>query len=166
MSRNLNELFERNEDALDADRPDFCHNLVGIVAINDDPEHQHRIKCVLPWIDEDRVHDRWIRRGGAWFTGGSGYGDFHPPDIGTEVIVFGAHGQKYHLFYQPVYNENYIVAADFRAPTVRGFRTDGDYKAMADLDFQIRAGRLHIETDSTARIIAPAGFFINDKKVG
>jgi len=164
MSRNLNELLTRDEDGLDIDRPDFFHALFGIVAVNDDPEFQHRIKCIFPWHDKDRIHDEWIKRL-VWFTGAQGYGDFHPPDLGSEVFVFGALGQKYHLAYLSVYNEKYIVPADFRAATVRGFRTDGDYKLMADLDMQIRSGRLFIETDSTARIIAPAGLFINDKKV-
>jgi hypothetical protein len=80
-------------------------------------------------------------------------------------VLFGRLGQKHNLYYSSVFNENFIVPADFRSPTVRGFRTDGDYKSIVELDHQIRAGRLHIETDSSVRIIAPGGLFINDKKV-
>lgn len=166
MSRNLNELTIRDEDGIDADRSDFFHALFGIVAVNDDPEFQHRIKCVFPWHDADRVHDEWIKRL-VWWTGSPGYGDFHPPELGSEVFVFGALGQKYHLAYLSVYNERNIVPADFRSPSVRGFRTDGDYKMHADLDMSIRAGRLDIESlFSTIRLTAPGGVFIGDRRIG
>jgi Phage-related baseplate assembly protein. len=138
--------------------------LEAIVAKNLDPEHQHRIKVVIPSIDENIIHDKWIKRA-VWWAGAPGYGDFHIPEIGSEVILFGRLGQKHNLYFMSVYNEDHIVPADFRRPTIRGFRTDGDYASIVELDHQIRAGRLFIETDATVRIIAPAGLFINGKRV-
>ncbi len=144
--------------------------LQAIVAINDDPEHQHRIKVIIPDIDEEKVHDKWVRRL-VWWTGAPGYGDFHYPEIGSEVVLFGRLAQKHNLYYLSVFNEDFIVPSDFHpasgsgGPAVRGFRTDGDYKSIVELDYQIRAGRLTIETDATARLIAPGGFYINGKRI-
>jgi hypothetical protein len=134
------------------------------VAVNKDPEHQHRIKVIIPAIDERLIHNKWVKRI-VWWSGAAGYGDFHPPEIDSEVILFGRLGQKHNLYYASVFNEDFIVPSDFREPTVRGFRTDGDYKSIVELDHQIRAGRLLIETDATARIIAPGGLYINGKRV-
>jgi hypothetical protein len=138
--------------------------LEAIVAINDDPEHQHRVKVIIPAIDEEQVHDKWVKRL-VWWAGAPGYGDFHYPEVGSEVVLFGRLGQKHNLYYMSVFNEDFVVPSDFRSPTVRGFRCDGDYKSIVELDHQIRAGRLTIETDATARLIAPGGFYVNGKRV-
>lgn len=142
---------------------DWVVALTGIVAVNEDPEHQQRIKVIIPVIDENYVQDKWVRRM-VLFCGAPGYGDFHPPEIGSEVLLFGRLGQKHNLFYTSVFNEDYEVPADFRSVAVRGFRTDGDYKSIVELDYQIRAGRLKIEVDSSVEIIAPAGIFLNGTK--
>ncbi|HXG23680.1 MAG TPA: phage baseplate assembly protein V [Chthonomonadales bacterium] len=136
-----------------------------IVAVNEDPENQHRIKVVIPAIDENKICNKWVKRL-VWWAGAPGYGDFHIPEIGSEVVLFGRLGQKHNLYYISVFNEDFIVPSDFRKPDTRGFRTDGDYKAIVELDYQIRAGRLLIETDASARIIAPGGLYINGKRVG
>lgn len=138
--------------------------LEAIVAVNDDPEHQHRIKVIIPAFDEDRVVDKWVKRL-VWWAGAPGYGDFHYPEIGSEVVLFGRMGEKHNLYYASVFNEDFIVPSDFRSPTVRGYRCDGDYKSIVELDHQIRAGRLRIEVDSSTELIAPAGFFINGKRI-
>lgn len=138
--------------------------LEAIVAINEDPEHQHRIKVIIPSIDENEICGKWINRM-VWFTGAEGYGDFHIPGINSEVLLFGRLSQKHNLYYISRFNEDFIVPPDFRRSTVRGFRTDGDYKQIVDLDMQIRAGRLEIETDASATIIAPGGLYINGKRI-
>src|SRR5436853_395225 len=124
-------------------RPDvptgWVSALEAIVAVNDDPEFQHRIKVIIPTLDENNIFNKWIKRI-VWWAGAEGYGDFHIPSVGSEVILFGRFGEKHHLYYASVFNENYVVPADFRSPTVRGFRTDGDYKSIVELDHQIRAG--------------------------
>ncbi|MGA9774011.1 MAG: phage baseplate assembly protein V [Blastocatellia bacterium] len=139
--------------------------LEAIVAVNADPEHQHRIKVIIPSIDENVIHDRWIKRI-VWWAGAPGYGDFHIPELGSEVVLFGRLAEKHNLYYASVYNEKFIVPADFRRPTIRGFRTDGDYASIVELDQQIRAGRLRIETDASTELIAPGGFFINGRRIG
>jgi len=137
--------------------------LEALVAENDDPEFQCRIKVIIPSIDEDHVHDVWVRRI-TLFSGPEGYGDFHPPGKGSEVVLFGRMGQRYNLFYAPVYNETHVAPADFRSTTVRGIRTDGDYKQIVELDYQLRAGRARIETDASVEIIAAGGIYLNGRR--
>jgi hypothetical protein len=140
--------------------------LNAIVAVNEDPEHQHRIKVIIPVIDESVIHDKWIPRA-VWWAGAPGYGDFHYPEKGSEVLLFGRLGQKHNLYYISRFNESYVVPKDFWLPPhTRGFRTDGDYKSIVELDHQIRAGRFLIEADASVRIIAPGGLFINGRKAG
>ena len=142
--------------------------LEAIIAINVDPEHQHRVKVIIPAIDEHEIHDKWVKRL-VWWSGAPGYGDFHYPEIGSEVILLGRLGQKHNLYYISVFNEDFLVPSDFwedeGGPTRRGFRTDGDYRTIVELDHQMRAGRFRMEADSSVEIIAPGGLFINGKKV-
>lgn len=135
----------------------------GIVADNDDPDRQHRVKLIIPSIDENMVFDDWARQ--MVFCLGNGYGSVFVPPVGSEVVVFGQLGQKYNLFYAGLYNEEMQVAADFEDSTVSGFRVPGDLKMIADLDAQIRAGRISIEADTQINIVAPAGLFINGRPV-
>jgi Type VI secretion system/phage-baseplate injector OB domain len=144
-------------------RSAWVSGLEAIVAVNEDPEHQHRIKVVIPEIDEHVIYDKWVRRI-ALFVGAQGYGDFHVPEIGSEVILFGRFAEKHNLFYAPVYNEDFIVPPDFASSAVRGFRTDGDYKQIVELDHDLRAGRMNVEVDSTIRLTAPGGIFINGRR--
>jgi hypothetical protein len=138
--------------------------LEGIVAVNEDPEHQHRIKVIIPFLDESSVFDKWIRPIGV-FVLGPGYGSFFVPPLGSEVTLFARLGGKHNLFYASAYNENFVVPADFRDTAVSGFRVPGELKLISELDLQLRSGRTHIETDSTVRIIAPGGLFVNDRRV-
>jgi len=137
----------------------------GIVAINEDPEHRHRIKVIIPVIDENEIHDKWIDRF-VWWAGQPGYGDFHIPELGSEVMLIGDRAQKHNIYYISRFNEDYPVPKDFWGPPdTRGFRTDGDYKSIVELDHFQFAGRFHIEAHSSVNIIAPGGLFINGKKV-
>ena len=146
-------------------RENWLIGVPGIVADNEDPEHMHRVRVIIPSIDEDEIYPVWCKKL-VGFTGAPGYGDFNPPALDSEVMLIGELGEKHHLYYAPVFNETHIVPADFRSPTVYGFRVPGDYKSIVELDHQIRAGRLHIETDASVRIIAPGGFFVGDRRVG
>ena len=160
------DLFELmgNKEHTGQIREEWVVALEAIVAINNDPEHQHRIKVVIPTIDENEICDKWVKRI-VWWSGASGYGDFHPPEIGSEVILFGRLGQKHNLYYASVFNEDFLVPPDFRRPSVRGFRTDGDYHQIAELDFQIRGGRIELEADASITLIAPAGVYFNGKRI-
>ncbi len=134
-----------------------------IVADNDDPERQHRIRVIIPSIDEDLIYDEWARQ--MVFCLGNGFGSVFIPPTGSEVVLFGQLGQKFNFFYASVYNEDFIVPPDFEDSTVAGFRVPGDLKIIADLDAQIRAGRISIEADSQINIVAPGGIFLNGKKL-
>lgn len=140
-------------------------NEPALVAVNEDPEHRHRIKVIVPSLKEDTILDKWIDRW-CWWTGDPGYGDYHYPELGSEVTIGGMRGQKHHLFYVSRFNEDFLVPKDFWGPPdTRGFRTDGDYKSIVELDHFMRAGRFVIEADASVRITAPAGFFVNGKRV-
>lgn len=137
--------------------------VTAIVAENEDPERQHRVKVIIPSIDEDVTYDEWARQ--MVFCLGNGFGSVFIPPVGSEVVLFGQLGEKYSLFYASVYNEDMEIAADFDAPTVSGFRVPGDFKMIADLDMQLRSGRLAIETDGQINIVAPGGMLINGRRV-
>jgi len=150
------------EDATDLR---WVEGLEAYVGVNEDPEFQHRVKVVIPVLDEHRVFDKWVRSLGA-FVLGPGYGSFFVPPIDTEVILFSRLGQKHNLFYFPVYNEDIIVPADFRDPAICGIRAPGDLRFICDGDMQLRMGGGRIEADAGAiSISAPGGVFINDRLV-
>lgn len=145
---------------------DWAVGVNAIVAKNEDPEHQHRIQVIIPSIDEHRIHRKWCDRF-VWWAGAPGYGDFHIPELGSEVLLFGRLKEKHTLYYVSRFNEDHPVPKDFWLPPhTRGFRTDGEYKSIVTLDHFMRAGRFEIEADASVRIIAPAGFFVGNKRVG
>jgi hypothetical protein len=148
------------------DRDDWVVGVEAIVADNDDPENQHRVKVVIPSIDENLIFDKWARQL-MCYVGPPGYGGFFVPDIGAEVILFGRLASKYHLLYAPVYNEDYPVPADFDGATTTavGFRAPADMKFIAEGDMQRRAGGIRDECDGAHEIIAPGGLFVNGKRI-
>lgn len=107
----------------------------GLVADVDDPEGLHRIRVIIPSIEEDLVHDEWVTALMPW-VGPTGYGPFNLPVLGSEVLLFGRLGQKHMLFYLSSFNEDYEPPAEF-AGNVRGLKTDGAYKLLADLLIEI-----------------------------
>ncbi|MBX6772800.1 MAG: hypothetical protein IRY83_13800 [Chloroflexi bacterium] len=100
----------------------------GIVVDNRDPERQHRIKVLIPSIDENYVHDEWVTALVPW-TGPDGYGPVHVPEVGSEVVLFGRLGQKHTLYYLARYNEEHRVPD---LGDARGLKTDGEYRLIAD----------------------------------
>lgn len=136
----------------------FC-GVEGIVADNEDPLHLNRIKAIIPIIDEENVYDVWARRM-CLFVGAPGYGDFHPPELKTEVVLFGRMGHKHHLFYAPVCNEDYPVPTEFQKTDTRGLRSDGDYFLITKGDLYLKGGRVIIESDSSVRVNHVAGYFV------
>ena len=147
----------------DGDEENFWFTgIEGIVAVNDDPERRCRVQCKIPLLDESEVYQVWARRI-SLFVGGAGYGDFHYPEIGTEVVLWGRMNDERNLFYAPIFNEDYPVPSDFQNLATRGFRNDGDYKMITEGNLYIRAGRILIEADSIVQVIAPAGFFQQSK---
>src|ERR1700754_2849243 len=146
-------------------RLDWMVAVPALVAVNDDPEHRHRIKVIIPVIDENEIHDKWIDRM-VWWAGAPGFGDFHIPELNSEVLLVGDRSEKYTIYYVSRFNEDYPVPKDFWGPPdTRGFRQDGDYKSIVELDHYSFAGRFIFEAHSTVNILAPGGLFINGKKV-
>lgn len=167
LLRELNQQENRRSSGGSDDRWLVC--VEGIVAINEDPENLHRIKVVIPALDETVIYDKWVRQIGA-YIGGKGFGSFFVPALGSEVVLFGRLGQKHNLYYMSVYNEDFPVPADFSTDEASGaacgIRAPGDLKLITEADMQLRMGRGHIETDATLRIIAPFGFFVNNRRIG
>jgi hypothetical protein len=140
----------------------FCAE--GIVARVDDPENRCRIQCVLPIFNEEEIYPIWARRI-QLHVGAPGYGDYFVPEPGAEVMLQGRFGDTNNLFYAPLYNEDHLPARDFPDPTVAGIRFQGDLKFIADLDMQLRAKRLAIETEGQINIVAVGGLWVNGRKI-
>lgn len=115
-------------------RVDWMVGEQGIVAINSDPEGQHRIKVIIPSIDENMVYDKWVVALVPW-VGPEGYGPVHLPELNSEVVLFGRLGEKHHLFYLSRFNEDFQLPAGFDG--ARGLKTDTALKLLADLFIQI-----------------------------
>lgn len=132
-----------------------------LVVDNQDPEHQHRIKVIIPIWDETNAHDEWVKQMGG-FAGSRGYGNWDIPAIGSEVVLFSERGEGVHLYYQPVYNENNLTPGDFNDETSRGMRSDGDLKFICNGDFIIEGGRVLIKSRyGTIQISGAAGIIFN-----
>ena len=161
MSNDISKLLQPEDE----EREFWFSGVEGIVVDNKDPEHRCRVQCKIPLVDEENVYPIWARRINL-FTGGPGYGDFHPPEKGTEVVLWGRLNDTHNLFYAPLYNESYPVPTDFRNFSTRGMRVDGNYKLIIDGNLYIRAGNIIVESDSSIRNIAPGGHFDMDRPEG
>jgi hypothetical protein len=150
--------------AIEDERDDWLLFVEGIIADNEDPENQHRVRLVIPSVDENRIYDKWAKQM-VPFVGPPGYGSFFPPEKGSEVVVCGRLGQKHTLYYMSVFNEDFVVPPDFDSPAVCGVRSPADMKFIAEGDLQLRAGGMQLETDGAMNVIAPGGFFVNGRPV-
>lgn len=142
----------------------------GIVAANDDPEHRHRIKVIIPHMnnedEQDKVFDEWVEQMGG-FAGSGGYGSFDIPRKGTEVLLFSEWGQGERLFYLAIYNETNLVPGDFNDETARGMRSDGDMKFICSGDLILEGGRILMKSAfGTMQIDAAAGIIFHPKDEG
>lgn len=135
-----------------------------IVAENVDPEHQDRIKVIIPSVDQDRVYDKWVRPM-VRFASPEGYADSHRPKIGAEVLLFGREGEKHNVYYVAVTNEIYLVPEELRGPGVRGLKQDFDYRLIADGDILISAGQELRLKGETVVIEAEGVVTINAERV-
>ncbi len=124
----------------------------GIVAENQDPEKQHRVKLIIPSIDENLIFDEWARS--FAFCLGNGYGTALIPPKGAEVILFGQLGQKFNLFYVPVYNEEMLTPDGFENEMSVGVSAPGDLKFLAELLARIHASNVELLAEQVAKITA------------
>ncbi len=88
------------------------------------------IKARMEVFSESIVHDEWIQQMTAW-VGRDGYGLVEPPEVGSEVTIFGRLGEGHTLFYASRHNEDYRPPSGFETGE-RGFKTDGGYRGLAD----------------------------------
>lgn len=109
----------------------------GIVVSTDDPERMHRVKVLIPSIDENLTHDEWVTALVPW-VGAAGYGPVHPPEVGSEVVLFGRLGQTHGLFYLSRFNEDFPSPAEF-AGGARGCKCDTVYRLLCDLLIEVRS---------------------------
>jgi len=125
------QIASRSAKRAQEDRPDWMIAVEGIVASTQDPEQMHRIKVIIPSMDESRVHDEWVTALVPW-VGAPGYGPAHVPEVASEVLLFGRLGQKHTLFYLSRFNEDFPVPAAF-ADGSRGLNSDTVYKLLGEL---------------------------------
>lgn len=186
-NQGVRDLFEQmgGKENTGVIRDDWMCAVEAIVADVTDQENQHRIRVVIPSIDENEIHDVWVKRL-MWWTGPQGYGDYHLPDLGSEVVLFGRMEEKFTLYYAPVYNEDYQVPVEFQGRTdVRGFKTDQSYEEYIGLNhltnvtgneaiqvegameitvvgaLTITAALITMTSASKIMLNAPAGVFVN-----
>jgi hypothetical protein len=117
-------------------RDDWMVAVEALVADVDDPEGMHRIRVVIPAFNESLIHDEWVTALVPW-VGQSGYGPVSLPALNSEVLLFGRLGQKHSLFYLSRFNEDFLIPGGFVGGNVRGLKTDGAYKLLADLLIEI-----------------------------
>lgn len=103
--------------------------VAAIVADNKDPENQHRVRVIIPSVDEDLIFDEWIRQ--IAFCLGDGFGSVFIPPLGSEVVLFGELGQKYNLYYASVYNEEMMISSQLGKDTA-GIHAPEDLKLIAE----------------------------------
>ncbi len=156
----FNNAFDDDERDEDDEEPAFVCEYGTVHEVN---YETLEVKALIPSVDPNRVHDRWIKQMVPW-VGSPGYGPAYAPAVGTEVLVTGRYGEPFTLYYTSVYNEEYPPPGEF-ADGARGLKTDGDLRLISDGDLYLRGGRVILEADASIRITAPGGFFVNDKRI-
>ncbi len=121
-----------------------------IVADNKDPERQHRIRVIIPSIDEDMIYDQWIRP--MAFCVGDGFGSVFIPPKGAEVFITGALGQKFNLFYSQTYNEEMFIPSEL-SKDVFGIHVPKDLLFIADENAELRGANAKVQAAQLAEII-------------
>ena len=145
---------EQNRAAKNAISEDgtWLMGVPAIVADNRDPERQHRVKVIIPSIDEDMYFDEWARQ--LVFCLGNGFGSAFIPPRGSEVVLFGQLGQKYNLFYASLYNEEMLVPEGYNDEMTVGVHAPGNLIFIAELLAKIQAQNFDAIIAQTARILA------------
>lgn len=123
-----------------------------IVADNQDPEQQHRVRVIIPSIDEDLVFDEWARQ--MVFCLGNGFGSAFLPPKGSEVVLFGQLGQKYNLFYASLYNEEMLMPEGYPDEMTVGIHAPGNLIFIAEQLAKIQAQNIEAIAEQVAKILA------------
>lgn len=133
MGRSFTELSKGNRRARHAGRLDWFNCVEGIVA--EVHPATLEVKAVIPALDENLVHDVWIPPLVSW-VGPPGYGPFHTPALGSEVILFSRLNEGSTLFYLSRFNEEFTPPAE-AADGSRGFKSDRIVRLLCDLLFEV-----------------------------
>jgi hypothetical protein len=123
-----------------------------IVADNRDPEKQHRVRVIIPSIDEDQVFDEWARQ--MVFCLGDGFGSAFIPPKGSEVVLFGQLGQKFNLFYASLYNEEMLMPEGYPDEMTVGVHAPGNLKFIAEELAKVQAKNIELIAAQVAKILA------------
>ena len=142
MSKSLYKLMNQAGSDAVAEDGRWLIGVPAIVAENQDPEKQHRVKVIIPTIDENLVFDEWARS--FVFCLGNGFGTAFIPPKGSEVILIGQLGQKYNLFYFPVYNEELLKPDGLDDENNVGAKVPGNLTFVAELLAKIQAQNIEI----------------------
>lgn len=123
-----------------------------IVADNKDPERQHRVRVIIPSIDEDMIFDEWARQ--FVFCLGNGFGSAFIPPKGSEVVLFGQLGQKFNLFYASLYNEEMFVPEGFDDENTVGVHAPQNLTFIAEELAKMQAKNIELIAAQVAKILA------------
>lgn len=149
----MQKLFQQTRKSRTSEPHDkWLMGVTGIVADNQDPERQHRVRVVIPSIDEDLIYDEWARQ--MVFCLGNGYGTAFIPPVNSEVVLFGALGQKFNLFYASLYNEEMAVPSGFDSEMNAGFHVPNNLTMIAEAVAKLLAGDVLIQAQNSAQMLA------------
>ena len=151
MSRFYKEIVKGAKNTI-AENGGWMMGVPAIVADNADPENQHRVRVVIPTIDEDLIFDEWARQ--MVFCLVDGYGSAFIPPKGSEVVLFGQLGQKYILLYALLYNEEMSVPEGFNDEMTVGVHAPGNLHLIAEELVKIQAQNFDAIIEQTAKILA------------
>lgn len=149
MRRLAKEIRAGGHDAI-AEDGRWLIGVPAIVADNKDPERQHRVRVIIPSIDEDLVFDEWARQ--LVFCLGDRFGTAFIPPKGSEVVLFGQLGQKFNFFYASVYNEEMAVADGYDDEMTVGARVPGNLKFRAEQLGRLDADQIEVHADQDVAI--------------
>ncbi len=148
-SKLFKQLSKHSESVVDRTER-WATGLTGIVAENNDPENQHRVKVIIPSIDENETYDEWVRS--LNFCLGDGFGTVFIPPVGSEVVLFGTLGEKYNLFYASLYNEE-MQNSSFLNKDKAGIHAPKDLYLIAQLTAKILARNIEIKAEQSVFIL-------------
>lgn len=151
MSKFYRQIKKIGADAI-AEDGGWMMGVPAIVADNNDPERQHRVRVIIPSIDESLIFDEWARQ--MVFCLGDGYGSAFIPPKGSEVVLFGQLGQKYNLFYASLYNEEMLVPDGFQNEMTVGIKAPGNLTFIAEELAKFQAKNFDAIIAQTAKILA------------
>lgn len=149
MAKLRDQLNKRSREIVNEDGR-WLMGVPAIVAENDDPERQHRVKVVIPSIDEVQVYDEWARQ--LVFCLGDGFGTVFIPPIGSEVVLFGQLGEKYNLFYASLYNEEMAISSQL-GKTKPGIHSPADLVLIAEMTAKILAENIEINAEQLVKVL-------------